>query len=66
MNKNYVIGVDFGSDSVRTVVLDMADGTTLGSAACEYERWMKKKYCDPSKNMFRQHPLDYLEAFEKR
>ena len=65
MNKNYVIGVDFGSDSVRTVVLDMADGTTLGSAACEYERWMKKKYCDPSKNMFRQHPLDYLEAFEK-
>lgn len=65
MEKAYVIGVDFGSDSVRTVVLNVKDGTTVGSASCEYERWMKKKYCDASKNMFRQHPLDYLEAFEK-
>lgn len=65
MEKNYVLGIDFGSDSVRAVVVDVRNGETVGSDFSEYERWMKKKYCDPSKNMFRQHPLDYLEAFEK-
>ena len=65
MEKNYVLGIDFGSDSVRAVVVDVQNGATVGSDFCEYERWMQKKYCDPSKNMFRQHPLDYLEAFEK-
>lgn len=65
MKKDYVIGIDFGSDSVRAVVVDVANGATVGSDFCEYERWMKKLYCDPSRNMFRQHPLDYLEAFVK-
>lgn len=65
MEKDYVIGIDFGSDSVRAVVVDVKDGSTVGSDFCEYERWMKKLYCDASNNMFRQHPLDYLEAFEK-
>ncbi len=65
MEKNYVMGIDFGSDSVRAVIVDVKDGRTVGSATCEYERWMKQMYCDASKNMFRQHPLDYLEAFGK-
>ena len=65
MKKDYVIGIDFGSDSVRAVVVDVTNGATVGSDFCEYERWMKKLYCDPSRNMFRQHPLDYLEAFVK-
>ena len=65
MKKDYVIGIDFGSDSVRAVVVDVTNGVTVGSDFCEYERWMKKLYCDPSRNMFRQHPLDYLEAFVK-
>ena len=65
MEKDYVIGIDFGSDSVRAVVVDVRNGETIGSDFCEYARWMKKLYCDPSRNMFRQHPLDYLEAFEK-
>lgn len=65
MEKEYVIGIDFGSDSVRAVVVDVKNGNTVGSGFCEYERWMKKLYCDASNNMFRQHPLDYLESFEK-
>ena len=64
MDKDYVIGIDFGSDSVRAVVIDIKDGSTVGSDFCEYRRWMQKLYCDASKNMFRQHPLDYLESFE--
>ena len=64
MDKDYVIGIDFGSDSVRAVVIDIKDGSTVGSDFYEYRRWMQKLYCDASKNMFRQHPLDYLESFE--
>jgi L-ribulokinase len=62
---SYVIGVDYGTDSVRAVVIDAADGADMGSAVCYYPRWKAGKYCDPARNQFRQHPLDYLESLEK-
>ena len=60
----YVVGVDFGTDSVRSVVVDAADGSEAASAVASYPRWSKGMYCDPSANQFRQHPLDYIEAFQ--
>lgn len=63
-NKTYVIGVDYGSDSVRSIVVDTTDGTELASASFNYPRWTEGKYCNPAKNQFRQHPLDYLEGLE--
>ena len=42
MDKDYVIGIDFGSDSVRAVVIDIKDGSTVGSDFCEYRRLMQK------------------------
>jgi L-ribulokinase len=62
--KDFVLGVDFGTDSVRTVVVDAGDGRILGSAVAAYPRWAKGLYCDPRENRFRQHPLDYLESME--
>lgn len=62
--KKLVIGVDFGSDSSRAVVVDAETGERLGTGECEYPRWAKGMYCDPAKNVFRQHPRDYLEALE--
>ncbi len=59
----YVIGVDFGTDSVRCVIVDVADGREASSAVAAYPRWSKALFCDPSSNQFRQHPLDYIEAF---
>lgn len=59
-----VLGIDFGTDSVRTVVVGSDHGQVLGTAVRDYPRWAKGLYCDPQANRFRQHPLDYLESME--
>lgn len=60
----YVIGLDYGSDSARAVVVDVADGRTLATAVKYYPRWKKGMYCVPAANQWRQHPLDYIEVLE--
>ncbi|MGA2377798.1 MAG: ribulokinase [Spirochaetia bacterium] len=59
-----IIGIDFGTDSVRAVVIDSQSGKELGNEVAYYRRWAAGKYCDPAKNMFRQHPRDYIEGME--
>lgn len=59
-----VLGIDFGTDSVRTVVVDATNGSVLGTSVKYYPRWAKGLYCDATQNQFRQHPLDYLESME--
>src|SRR5258706_10610183 len=63
-NKSCVIGVDYGTDSVRAVIINAANGEELASSVFNYPRWKKGLYCDASKNQFRQHPLDYIEGLE--
>ena len=60
----YVIGLDYGTDSVRALVVDTGNGETVGTSVFEYPRWKKGLYCDPAENRFRQHPLDYIEGLE--
>src|SRR5690625_98068 len=64
MNEHYVIGIDFGTDSVRAIINCADNGIEVASSVCYYERWKKGLYCDPVKNQFRQHPLDYMEGLE--
>jgi L-ribulokinase len=61
---SFVIGVDFGTDSVRSIIVDASSGTEVSSSVYEYQRWKEGKYCDAAKNQFRQHPLDYIEGLE--
>lgn len=61
---SYVIGVDYGSDSVRTIIVNTANGEELASSVFYYPRWKKQLYCNMNENQFRQHPLDYVEGLE--
>ncbi len=62
MNDSFVIGVDYGTDSVRSVMLNARDGKEVASAVFYYPRWRDGLYCDAASNRFRQHPLDYVEG----
>lgn len=62
--RNLCIGVDYGTDSVRAIMVDADNGNELATSVFEYPRWKAGLYCDPSINMFRQHPLDYIEGLE--
>lgn len=62
---SYVIGLDYGTDSVRSVIVDTNNGKEISSSVFYYPRWKKGKYCQPATNQFRQHPLDYVEGLEK-
>ncbi|MDP4214101.1 MAG: ribulokinase [Bacteroidota bacterium] len=60
----FVIGVDFGTDSVRTIIVNAASGEEMAASLFYYPRWKRGQYCNPSINQFRQHPKDYLEGLE--
>jgi L-ribulokinase len=65
MNRAYVIGVDYGTDSVRSIIVDAANGQEVAADVFYYPRWKDQLYCNASVNQFRQHPLDYIEGLEQ-
>lgn len=61
----YALGLDYGTDSVRALLVDALTGEEVASNVVYYPRWKKGLYCVPAKDQFRQHPLDYLESLEQ-
>src|ERR1700743_2561756 len=63
-NNKFVIGVDYGSDSVRSVLINASNGEEIATSVFYYPRWRDGLYCNAAENQFRQHPLDYVEGLE--
>ena len=64
-DSKYVIGLDFGTDSVRSIIVNALNGEELSSHISYFKRWEEGRYCSPDKNQFRQHPLDHIKSLEE-
>ena len=65
MKQAYVLGLDYGTDSVRALLVDALTGREIDSEVALYSRWNRGLYSDPRVARFRQHPHDYLEALRR-
>ena len=62
--KRFAIGVDYGTNSVRALVVDLADGSEVGTHVFDYPSGQSGILLDPKDpNLARQNPLDYIEGF---
>ena len=64
MKDKFTIGIDYGTDSVRSLIVNVATGKEVASTVFAYPRWKKGLYCNVTLNQFRQHPDDYIEGLE--
>lgn len=64
MTNALALGIDFGTDSVRALLVDVKTGQELSSAVSAYVRWARGDFCDPSSQRFRQHPQDHLDSMQ--
>jgi L-ribulokinase len=59
----YTIGLDYGTNSVRALIVDVANGDELGTAVHEYETGEAGIILDSTDhNLARQNPADYLRG----
>ncbi|WP_207535063.1 ribulokinase [Desertivirga arenae] len=62
--QSFVIGVDYGTDSVRSVIVNALTGEEVAASVFYYPRWKQGLFCNAVDSQFRQHPLDYVEGLE--
>jgi L-ribulokinase len=62
--RRFSIGVDYGTNSVRALVVDAADGSEVGTHVYDYPSGEAGILLDPKDpNLARQNPADYIEGF---
>jgi len=62
--KRYALGLDYGTNSCRALIFDLADGAELGTAVFPYPSGDHGILLDPrDPNVARQNPQDYIDGF---
>ena len=62
--KRYALGLDYGTNSCRSLIVDLSDGAELASHVFPYPSGKQGILLDPKDpNVARQNPQDYLDAF---
>jgi L-ribulokinase len=64
MPAKYALGLDFGTNSVRALVADVADGREVGAGVHNYQHGQAGIILGRDPNLARQHPADYLTGLE--
>jgi L-ribulokinase len=64
MSARYSIGLDFGTNSVRTLIVNVANGKEVGTAVWNYAHGTNGVILSRDPNLARQHPADYLAGAE--
>jgi L-ribulokinase len=60
----YTIGLDYGTNSVRALIVDTADGREVGNAVWNYEHGKDGVILSRDPNLARQNPADYVKGTE--
>jgi len=58
----YTIGLDYGTNSVRAIVVNVANGREVATAVWTYEHGEQGVILSRDPNLARQHPADYLKG----
>jgi L-ribulokinase len=64
MNPKYSIGLDYGTNSVRCLIINVANGREVGTAVWNYEHGNAGVILSRDPNLARQHPADYVKGAE--
>ncbi|MGZ4964249.1 MAG: ribulokinase [Limisphaerales bacterium] len=62
MNPTYTIGLDYGTNSVRALIVNVSNGKEIASAVWNYEHGTQGVILARDPNVARQHPADYLKG----
>ncbi len=65
MPDSYTIGLDYGTNSVRALVVRVSDGAAMGTGIADYPSGDQGILLDATDhNLARQNPADYLDGLE--
>jgi len=64
MSAKYSIGLDYGTNTVRCLIVDASNGREVGTAVWEYAHGTHGVILSRDPNLARQHPADYVTGAE--
>jgi L-ribulokinase len=64
MSSKYTIGLDYGTNSVRALIVNIANGAEVASAVWGYQHGDAGVILSRDPNLARQHPADYIKGAE--
>src|SRR5579862_5796528 len=62
MNAKYTLGLDYGTNSVRTLIVNTANGREVATAVWNYEHGQDGVILGRDPHLARQHPADYVKG----
>jgi len=66
MGRKYSLGLDFGTNSVRALIVDVENGEEIATTVWNYRRGEEGVIVDPKDpNLARQDPSDYVEGVQE-